>query len=81
MPVFEYQCNECNKKFDHYHKSINNIEPVNCPVCNSGDNKKLLSSFSASINNSSGYKGESCSNGSCGGNYGGGCASGMCGLN
>ena len=79
--IFEYKCNECGTKFDFLHKSISNIEDVNCPSCNSEDNKKLLSSFSASMGSSS-SSGFGCADGSCGIPAApGGCASGMCGLN
>lgn len=83
MPVFEYKCSDCNKKYEVYHKSVNKIEPVNCPECNSSNSKKLLSSFAPSVDNSSAFKGESCASGNCGMPYagGGGCSSGMCGLN
>ncbi len=82
MPIFEYKCNDCNKKFDVLHKSSTNLEEVICPDCQSKNSKKLLSSFSASMS-SSGYEGgSSCSDGSCGvPSYGGSCANGMCGLN
>lgn len=82
MPIFEYKCNGCGKKFDVLHKSSVNLEDVVCPACQSTDNKKLLSTFSASMGSSSGYdSGSSCSDGSCGVPSYGGCASGMCGLN
>ena len=48
MPIFEYKCKQCNNKFEVLHKSSVNQEEVNCPKCNSTENKKLLSSFSAS---------------------------------
>ncbi len=82
MPIFEYKCNECQTKFEVLHKSINNIESVNCPKCNSADNKKMLSSFSASVSSSSSSSVGGCESGSCGYNpYAGGCASGTCGIN
>jgi len=80
MPIFEYRCSKCNTKFEVLHKSSQSGEEVTCPNCNSNNNKKLLSAFSASISGSSGYSGfsrsdaPSCSDGSCG------CSSGMCGL-
>lgn len=79
MPIFEYRCQTCNEKFEVLHKSSTKIDDVTCPKCQSKENKKLLSSFAASVNSSSSYDG--CSSGTCGNNYGGGCASGMCGLN
>lgn len=81
MPIFEYKCNDCGKKFDVLHKSSTNLEEVICPDCQSKNSKKLLSSFSASMGNSSSYSGSSCSDGSCSVPSYGGCSSGMCGLN
>lgn len=80
MPIFEYKCKQCNNKFEVLHKSSVNQEEVNCPKCNSTENKKLLSSFSASGFSSS--SSSSCESGNCSvPSYGGGCTSGMCGLN
>jgi putative FmdB family regulatory protein len=84
MPLFEYKCSDCNSKFEVLHKSSVNTEEVTCPECNSNKNKKLFSSFSASVNSDSNYSTDSCSTGNCGipdNTYSGGCASGICGLN
>lgn len=83
MPIFEYKCNDCGRKFDVLHKSSTNLEEVICPDCQSKNHKKLLSSFSSSMGSSSGFdSGSSCSDESCGvPSYGGGCTNGMCGLN
>lgn len=82
MPVFEYQCEECKSKFDIYHKSQNSQEEVSCPKCGSANYRKLLSSFSASIQGSSSYQfNDACQSGSCGISDSGGCPGGMCGLN
>ncbi|MCF8307074.1 MAG: zinc ribbon domain-containing protein [Ignavibacteriales bacterium] len=81
MPVFEYKCSDCDTKFDYLHKSSVKIDDVNCPKCNSTNNKKLLSSFSASVSSGYSYSG-GCSDGSCSVPAPtGGCASGLCGLN
>jgi putative FmdB family regulatory protein len=80
MPIFEYKCNDCGKKFDILHKSSANLEEVICPDCQSKNSKKLLSSFSASVG-SSGFDAPSCATGNCGVPSYGGCANGMCGLN
>ena len=82
MPIYEYQCNECNSKYEVLVRtSSDDDEKVSCPKCNSTKNKKLFSTFSASVS-SSGPSGDyGCSNGSCGIPSGGGCSSGMCGLN
>lgn len=81
MPIFEYKCNDCNKKFDVLHKSATNLEEVICPECQSKNHKKLLSSFSASTGSSTYDSGSSCSDGNCGMPSYGGCANGMCNLN
>ncbi len=81
MPIFEYKCNDCNKKFEVLHKSSANLEEVVCPDCQSKNHKKLLSSFSASTSSSSFESGSSCSDGNSGVPSYGGCAGGMCGLN
>ena len=80
MPVFEYRCNECNTKFEFFHKTSATMNSVECPSCSSKNNKKLLSTFSASVGSSSSYAGDSCATGSCG-IPSSPCASGMCGLN
>jgi putative FmdB family regulatory protein len=80
MPIFEYKCNDCNKKFEVLHKSSTNLEEVVCPDCQSKNYKKLLSSFSASTSSSGFDSAPSCSDGGCDMPFGG-CANGMCGLN
>ena len=80
MPIFEYRCKDCDAKFDVLHKSISNQEEVICPSCKSKNSKKLLSTFSASVDGSSSFSGESF-NDAPAPPVGGGCASGMCGLN
>jgi putative FmdB family regulatory protein len=78
MPIFEYQCKSCNTKYEVLHKTTEKSEDVTCPKCQSKENKRLLSSFSASMGTSSGG---GCASGNCDVPYSGGCASGMCGLN
>ncbi|HOJ18592.1 MAG: zinc ribbon domain-containing protein [Ignavibacteriales bacterium] len=81
MPVFEYKCGDCGNKFEVLHKSSVQAGEVDCPSCHSLNNKKLFSSFSASVNSSSTYSTSPCASGNCGVDYSGGCSSGMCGLN
>jgi putative FmdB family regulatory protein len=81
MPVFEYKCTDCEKKYDIFHKSSVNPEEVECPTCHSKNHKKLFSSFSASVSAGS-FSYNDCASGNC--NVApapGGCSSGMCGLN
>lgn len=81
MPVFEYQCKSCSSRYEVFHKSTLKQEEVSCPSCNSKENKKLFSSFSANVSSSGDYSAGSCSSGNCDVPSSGGCASGMCGLN
>ena len=81
MPIFEYICNDCNTKYEVLHKSASKQEKVVCPECNSGNYRKLLSSFSPSISSGSGMAAPCCSNGSCGMPASSPCANGMCGIN
>lgn len=63
MPIFEYRCLKCKKKFE---KLILKDEKVECPECGSEDVKKLISSFS-SPNAQGGSLCSSCSASSCAG--------------
>jgi len=84
MPLYEYKCKECNSKFEVLHKSADKLADVTCPECHSSNNKKLFSTFSASVASGSDVSAGNCASGNCSipeSNYPGGCASGMCGLN
>ncbi len=43
MPIYEYNCEKCDYKFDRLVSTFNS--KVNCPICQ-GEVKKLMSSFS-----------------------------------
>ena len=82
MPVYEYRCELCSKKFDILHKSSLSEEIIMCPSCGSLENKKVFSTFAAQ--SSSGSDFGSCSDGSCdmpGMPAGGGCCGGSCSHN
>jgi putative FmdB family regulatory protein len=81
MPVFEYKCNACHQKYEIYHKSSVSSEEIECPSCHSKDNKKLFSSFSASVSGDS-FAYNDCASGNCNiAPAAGGCSTGMCGIN
>ena len=77
MPIFEYQCKDCNSKYEILHKNSEKTEDIVCPDCHSKKHIKLISNFSSIVSGSS----DSCSDGSCGMNYGGGCQGGRCSFN
>lgn len=67
MPMYEFSCTQCNKKFEELVFTSKDESDVTCPSCHSSKVKKQLSAFAV---------------GSDGGSHsdfgGGGCASGMC---
>ena len=62
MPLYEYQCKKCGKKFEALVSLRNSDDPVKCPHCDSEKTDKLLSTFSASVGSST--KGACCNTGS-----------------
>ncbi len=50
MPVFEYKCADCGRKFEELVSSAD--ETVNCPSCKSSNAEKQLSTFAASSGSS-----------------------------
>ncbi len=76
MPVFEYQCKDCNDKYEIYHKSLSSQEKIECPSCGSEQSKKLFSSFT-SVESTPSFEG----GGACGAPSVPSCTNGMCGLN
>jgi putative FmdB family regulatory protein len=74
MPVFDYQCTDCGKNYDVYHKVREIKEDVICPSCGSVKHKKLMSVTSVSMGAKSDYAPPSCPSGGC-------CSGGSCDFN
>ena len=53
MPIYEYQCQECNKRFDKFVRSFSAEDQVACPTCGSQQVRKGFSTF-ASLSSSTG---------------------------
>jgi putative FmdB family regulatory protein len=74
MPVFDYECAKCAKKFDVFHKGKEIAEDVECPSCGSKEYRRLMSIPAAARiggSHDAGFDAPSacdscCSNGSCG---------------
>jgi putative FmdB family regulatory protein len=49
MPLYEYQCESCDYKFDKL--VLNRDSEVHCPICHGGV-KKLMSTFSYAVQSS-----------------------------
>lgn len=45
MPIYEYQCTACNRRFSRFFRSLKEAEgdTVVCPACGSGDVRRLIS--------------------------------------
>jgi len=54
MPVFDYQCSECGKTYDVFHKVREIVEEIVCPQCGSGNHRKLMSAPMVAVGASSG---------------------------
>lgn len=43
MPIYEYHCPACQKKFDRFVRNISQQANTTCPVCHSRDVTRLMS--------------------------------------
>lgn len=49
MPLFEFICKKCNKKFEHLVLNNEDLD-IQCPACSSIEVEKQFSSFSSASN-------------------------------
>ncbi len=66
MPIYEYQCTECGKKFEARQSMGEDGSELGCPVCKAGNPKRLLSSFFSPGSSMPDFSGGSCPTGTCG---------------
>jgi putative FmdB family regulatory protein len=45
MPIYEYTCQSCNKKFDHLARTMSGDHRADCPECGSKKTTRALSVF------------------------------------
>ncbi|HET6247211.1 MAG TPA: zinc ribbon domain-containing protein [Tepidisphaeraceae bacterium] len=50
MPVYEYTCQACNKKFDYLARTMSGEHKVSCPECGSPKTARALSVFAVGAN-------------------------------
>ena len=43
MPIYEYRCLDCGKKFEVLHLSAGEVHPPECKCCHSGKVQRLIS--------------------------------------
>lgn len=48
MPIYEYTCRKCEKKFEKLVRSMSSTEKVACPECGSKQTERELSVFAVS---------------------------------
>ncbi|MDV2988742.1 MAG: zinc ribbon domain-containing protein [Dehalogenimonas sp.] len=46
MPIYEFRCMDCRKKFDLLRPMSQSTEPAECPVCK-GNARRIASTFMA----------------------------------
>jgi putative FmdB family regulatory protein len=54
MPIYEYECQKCGKKFEYFHWSGEDEKLLKCPRCSDKNPRKLVSTFAR------GTEGNSC---------------------
>lgn len=71
MPLYEYRCSECNKRFEVLQRVGAASDGVTCPACGSQQVGKLLSTFASSMGASGGGESLPCGapSGSCGSGF------------
>ena len=47
MPIFEFRCNACKRKFSALIGVVAESRPLECPRCHAADLSKLISRFSS----------------------------------
>ena len=65
MPIFEYQCSNCEKKFSELRKGLEKDEAIACPECSSSETKRLVTGFAVGSIGGSSSAGACASSASC----------------
>lgn len=47
MPLYEYQCERCGKRFELLRRMSDADRGVECPYCESGEVERQISTFAA----------------------------------
>lgn len=68
MPIYEFQCSDCETPFEKFVRSFSAINSVVCPDCGGNHVQKRMSTFASSVQGgtislSSASSGASCSPG------------------
>lgn len=60
MPIFEYECTSCGKRFDKLVRSTAAATEVECPECRSREVRKQISLFGLGTSSALGSAAASC---------------------
>ena len=72
MPTYAYKCNDCDTKYEVFHKTKEIVSDVKCPTCESENSRKIMSAaYFGGFSTGKHYDSPPVSS----------CSSGMCGLN
>jgi putative FmdB family regulatory protein len=47
MPIYEYECQQCGRKFEYFLRSGGDENKVKCPKCGEDNPKRVASSFNS----------------------------------
>lgn len=61
MPLYEYQCNQCDERFEVRQAMGEDGSKLKCPRCKAGKPQKLISTFSSPGASHSAGMDDSCS--------------------
>jgi putative FmdB family regulatory protein len=65
MPLFEFVCIDCGRPFEELVLSTSKINEVICPICQSKNITKKISTFASRLSGGSNYSFGSTSSASC----------------
>ncbi|MHB9131927.1 MAG: FmdB family zinc ribbon protein [Armatimonadota bacterium] len=76
MPIYEFQCHDCQAIFEELVRMGSNGEGLSCPSCGSASLSKMMSAFYGRSSGGNGSYNQVAGSGcGCGGNCGGDCGS------
>lgn len=59
MPLYEFDCEECQQPFEKLVRSSTAMNEITCPICGSDQVTKKLSAFATHSNSAGSYSGTS----------------------
>ncbi len=66
MPIFEFECNECQEPFEELVRSTYKIEEITCPECGGHQVRKKISTFASKMAGGTSFSLNSSASANCG---------------